>query len=220
VSDQAVMAAAASFQALPLEYLTFGTTDNPEALQRARGLAGCLVRAADLVTDELFLDLARMREDDFDIAGDSWVLHLLPPRFAVHYSPLFVQQFIIAFADISAGITRGWVHPRCVAQELAVRILLDRTEDIAETFAIDVPHPWRGDLEEYLLEDLDHEYLYDPSADGFEDDPDFGPGGMAPMGFPDWFTPFRADEPLPPYLLTHPQRPLAPTADQEFPYLS
>lgn len=43
---------------------------------------------------------------------------------------------------------------------------LTQTEVLAETYQVSVPDGWKVVLEEVLFEDLDHEYLFDPAADG------------------------------------------------------
>jgi hypothetical protein len=76
------------------------------------------------------------------------------------------------------------------------------TADLAEA---DLPDNWRSMLEEYLLEDVDHEYLDDRASDGFEHDPHFGPPGMTSMRFEDWFVPFNDERHLPPYAMDRPE---------------
>lgn len=100
-------------------------------------------------------------------------------------------------------MTAGWEPLANVAQELAVRILLNKVETTAELAGVELPEHWRATLEEHLFEDLDHEYLYDPAYDGFEDEADFGPPGMAPMRFEDWFVPFNDERHLPLYATDH-----------------
>ena len=124
----------------------------------------------------------------------------LPPQFDPHYTPGFARQFLVAFLDLTARLTADqWTPPSCVAQDLGVRLLLDQADLIADLAGLPLPPDWQDTLAELLLEDIDHEYLYDPALDGFEDDPDFGPPGMASMRVQDWFHPSPA-APLPPYL--------------------
>jgi hypothetical protein len=130
---------------------------------------------------------------------ETWVLGELPPRFARHYGPVFAQKFLVAFTDMTRRVSAGWEPLANVAQELAVRVLLNQVEVVADSAGVELPEHWRPDLEEYLFEDLDHEYLYDPAYDGFEDESDFGPPGMAPMRFVDWFVPFNDERHLPVY---------------------
>jgi hypothetical protein len=40
-----------------------------------------------------------------------------------------------------------------------------------------------------VYEDMDHEWLYEPDADGIDEDPAFAHMGIALMGIKDWFTP-------------------------------
>ena len=108
---------------------------------------------------------------------------------------------MVAFLDLSARLTAAqWTAPSCVAQELGVRLLLNQATAVADLAGLTLPPDWPDTLTELLLEDIDHEYLYDPALDGFEDDPTFGPPGMASMRVQDWFTHFPGHPPLPPYL--------------------
>jgi hypothetical protein len=213
---QSLIRAAEDFRAVPMEYLLPSGFDDlaPDnrgaALLRATYLAGCVVHAAATLTDHLFDDVEEVRragKSGGAVDVDSlWVLSQLPPRFSKKYDPLFAQKFLVAFVDMTRRITGGWEPLANVAQELAVRVLLNEVVVPADLADVDLPDDWRADLEEYLLEDLDHEYLYDPAYDGFEEETDFGPPGMAPMRFRDWFVPFAAERHLPVYATDRPQR--------------
>jgi hypothetical protein len=206
---ESLVSAADSFRALPMEHLIqvdlddLGPDDKGAELMKATYLAGCLMHAAEIGTDELFsdvADLARAQERDEAVDIDSlFILGDLPPRFADRYGQLFAQKLLVAFADMTRRLTAGWEPLVNVAQELSVRLLLNRVEMVADLAGVDLPDDWRATLEEYLFEDTDHEYLYDPAADGFEDDADFGPPGMAPMNFEAWFVPFNDERHLPVY---------------------
>ncbi len=113
-------------------------------------------------------------------------------------TPLFAQQFLIAFSDLTARLTGSWRAPSCVAQELELRILLNRVEVIADNADVALPEGWRSRLEDLLFDDLDHENLLDPDQDGFEESSTAGDLGMASMRFRDWFRTFR-DNQLSPY---------------------
>jgi hypothetical protein len=198
------------FTALPADLLVVEVlADLPEreqeaARRRATALAGCLVQAAGLVTDQLFEDveaLAGVEEPDHDDIADTWILSSLPPRLAGRYGSDFARRFLVATVDVTARLTAGWTPLACVAQELALRVLLDQTELVAELADVELSEGWRKHLEEHLFEDLDHEMLYDPSLDGIEDDPSAQPPGTASMRFEDWFTPFNEERTLPPYAL-------------------
>lgn len=180
---------------------------NPEERQRkkrqAELLAGALWHASVTMVDHLFEDLQAVsdQEDVGDaVLNGTWILCNLPPRFARHYGPLFVQKFIIVTADITASLARSWRSPDCVAGELAVRCLLEETETVVELYDLDVPEYWRSDLEDRLVEDFDYDMLYDPSLDGFEDDREFlDRFRVVPMRFEDWFKPFHDGYSVPPY---------------------
>jgi len=132
------------------------------------------------------------------------VLSDLPTRFAANYTALFAQKFLVALIDVTSRLTRGWEPLACVAQELGLRALLDRVEEVAEAADVAFDDGWRGHLEELLFEDLDHEFLYDPAYDGIEDDAVSQPPRMAPMRFEDWFKPLNNERTLPPYALPTP----------------
>ena len=168
-------------------------------LRQAAMLGGALWFASDLLIDQLFDDLEMMADTPTGDVAPGFVGGHFPARFANNYDVKFVRALVVAAADLTARLTRGWSPPDCVAQELLTRTMLDLVELEEETEHLDLPDGWRSDLEQFMFEDLDHEFLYDPAADGFEDDPDFGPPGMAPMDFENWFTPF-AGRTLPPYI--------------------
>ena len=79
-----------------------------------------------------------------------------------------------------------------MAQELAVRCLLDHVEDIQALYGLDLADGWCGRLEERMLEDTDSEMLYQNDAmDGFEGDVELNQQlGLAPTDLKDWFASF------------------------------
>jgi hypothetical protein len=170
------------------------------SVYRARLLAGVLWDASVLLVDHLFEDLRAVSTDEPG-AGDGmpFVLRSLPARFAHRYTPLFIQQLIVAAADLTGTLTSVWREPACVAHELLVRALLDEAETVVDLYEIPVADGWRPMLEELLFADLDHELLYSRRYDGFEDN-DYGEGvGLARMDFTNWFTVFNNRRTLPPY---------------------
>lgn len=219
--EQSVYDAAEMFQAAPVEDLStenlesLSPTERAAALRRASALAGCLIHAAVIVTDQLIDDVCILRAKENSSVSqieDTWILSQLPGRFAARYTPLFAQEFLVAVVDVTGRLTKGWEPLACVAQELGLRILLNEVEVVAETADVALDDNWRSLLEDLLFEDLDHEFLYDPAYDGIEDDPASQPPGMAPMRFEDWFEPFNEDRTMPPYAL-----PRATSADPQTP---
>jgi hypothetical protein len=185
------------------------------AFVEARYVAGALFHAAVVTIDYLFADLEVLTDCDDDTtvatAPDAafLVLEDLPARYAHRYNAGFVKQFIVATIDVTRRLTADWEPLACVAEEIALAILLNEAEEQLEHAQVDISH-WRATLEDYLFEDSDHEIVFDPGLDGIEDDEDFlARTRTAPMAFPEWFTPFNDERPIPPYLLdsSRPKRP-------------
>jgi hypothetical protein len=193
-------------------------SDDPD--ERARALveseyvAGALFQASSIVVEHLFEDLAVLtRAADGSTAGglaDQVFLALegLPPRFADRYDVAFTRSLVVAVADVTRRLVAGWEPLGCVAQELGLRLLLDQAEVQLDDAEVPVSPGWRPWLEEYLFEDPDHEMLYEPTVDDDRRDgsPDDEVGAGVPMRFEDWFAPFGSARPLPPFLITGPER--------------
>jgi hypothetical protein len=185
--------------ALETEDLEWMESVTPEqrdrSLFQAKLLAGALWEASAVLIDQLFEDVAELRSLE-EVTGrdiaETYVLSGLPRRHADKYDVRFAQRFLVIASDMAAALVRGWTHPSCVAQELAVRCLLDQVEVIQDLYGLDLEDGWRGRVEEYLLEDTDSEMLYQNAMDGFEDDVELNMQlGLAPMNLNDWFEPFN-----------------------------
>jgi hypothetical protein len=185
-----------ALEAEDLEWMESVTPEQRDrSLFQAKLLAGALWEASAVLIDQLFEDVAALRGLDEltgqDIA-ETYVLSGLPPRHADKYDVRFAQRFLVIASDMSAALVRGWTYPSCVAQELAVRCLLDQVEVIQDLYALDLEDGWRGRVEEHLLEDTDSDLLYQNAMDGFEDDAELNMQlGFAPMSLADWFEPFN-----------------------------
>ena len=184
--------------------------EREEALTQARFVAGALFQASVAVVDQLFIDLDTLtRDGTTETVADApddvfFVLGGLPSRYADQYDALFTQRLIIAMADVTRRLTIGWEPLACVAEELALRLILDTTEVQLDLADVELDEGWRATIEEHLFEDPDHEILFDAQTPGRDEVADealrAGPDS-APMGFSYWFTPFNADRRLPPYLV-------------------
>lgn len=199
-----VLEAAERFTAIPMEDLAEALEDvldpGKGGMLQLQALTGSLIMAATWVADQLLDDAAALA--DGGQVADTQLLCDLPRQFAAHYTPAFARQFLVAFLDLSARLTSDqWHLPSCVAQDLGVRLLLNQADLVADLAGLSLPEDWQVTLAELLLADIDHEYLYDPALDGFEDDPTFGPPGMASMRVQDWFDHIPDRPPLPPYLV-------------------
>ncbi|MBT0767555.1 hypothetical protein KIH74_01380 [Kineosporia sp. J2-2] len=182
--------------------------EREEALAQARFLAGALFQASVAAVDQLFIDLDTLtRDGTTETVADApddvfFVLGGLPVRYADRYDALFAQRLIIAMADVTRRLTAGWEPLACVAQELALRLILDTAEVQLDLADVGLEPGWREAVEEHLFEDPDHEILFDPQTPDDADDEELRVGpDSAPMGFDYWFTPFNADRHLPPYLV-------------------
>jgi hypothetical protein len=193
------------------------------AVAEAKYAAGALFQASVVVLDHLFMDLQTLAVEhhgasvaDLDDAA-FFVLHELPSRYAHRYDALFVQEFIVATVDVTRRFTAGWEPLACVAQELALRMILNGAEFQLELAEVKLSDGWRAEIEDALFEDLDHEMLFDASLDGIEDDSEqLAELRSAPLAFADWFTPFNAERHLPPYLLDDPDAEPEADAEPEF----
>ncbi len=177
--------------------------DRAQSLSRDRLLAGAIWHASVVLIDELFQDVHMLhgkteitRED----IGAAWVLSSLPQPYAEKYNGLFAQRFLIVAADMTAKLAAGWTYPSCVAQELAVRCLLDQVEVTEDAYELDLGLDWRGRLTDRLLEDTDSDMLYDQRLDGFQHDEGLNQQlRLAPMALEHWFEPFNEESRVPPY---------------------
>jgi len=159
--------------------------------------AGALVYGVHLLVDELFADLGRLASDGPNVAESDevfMVLDGLPERYVLKYDVLFVRRLITTAVCMTARLTQPhFGQLTCVAEELLMRLLLSEAEVTADLYGL-LDDEVRQALEFFadgVYEDMDHEWLYEPSADGIDEDPAFAHMGIAPMGVNDWFKPFN-----------------------------
>ncbi|MEC5180860.1 hypothetical protein [Arthrobacter sp. CG_A4] len=170
-----------------MEWMTgIPAEDRRRSLSRARLLAGAIWHASVMLIDQIFQDIHTLHEKESITRADideTWILSGLPPQYAEKYNGLFAQRFLVVAADMTVKLAAGWTSPSCVAQELAVRCLLDQIEITADTYDLDLDPHWRGILTDRILEDTDSDMLYDRSLDGFQHDEVLNQQlRLAPMG--------------------------------------
>ncbi|KUO08031.1 hypothetical protein [Streptomyces sp. DSM 15324] len=183
----------------------FGVLDGEEGLavppESARLAAGALVHATDVLVDELFEDVQVLTQEDATVAeceGPLWHLERLPDRYALQYDAPFARRFLVTVIALTTRFTDGsFQRLGCVAEELALRLLLSQTTTILELHDLlddDVAAALDA-LTDHLYEDMGHEYLYDGYDDGRhepgEEGAADGPLAVAPVPFDAWFTPFQ-----------------------------
>jgi len=189
-------ALAPSLQAFPLE--SFGYSDDEEkrvvGREAAEVAAGALMYAIDLLVDELFTDLAGLEEDGPTVAETDapfMILDELPPLFALQYTVLFARRLTVTAVAMTGRLTQPhFGGPSCVAEELLMKFLLAQAEATADLYDL-LSDEVEAALQAFagdVYEDMDHEWLYAPAADGVGD-----------RVVQDWFIPFGDERHVHPY---------------------
>ena len=189
-------------EALDPEMLGYDS-DDPAQLQLYDRLNALLFAASVTLIDELIDDVAwagEMENGSFDAAGLPWVFSVIPARFQHRITYRFVRNLLVAGTDLASQLSRGWFGPGCVMQSLLVDHLLNEVEALADMREIDLGPDWRDHLEDALLRDTDHRFLYSLEFDGAEDSPAGRELGISSLAFDDWFEPY-AGATLPTFLL-------------------
>ncbi|MFV0137423.1 hypothetical protein ACLGIH_30245 [Streptomyces sp. HMX87] len=162
----------------------------------AKLAAGALVYTTDTLVDQLFQDVQTLTEEDTDAAqcdGVLWHFEDLPQRYALQYDARFARRFLVTVIAMTTRFTDGsFQRLSCVAEELALRLLLNATNVALETFGMlnDGVSAALDTFADNVYEDMDHEWLYDDSMDGIDDSAVGAAVGVAPMVLKAWFTPF------------------------------
>ena len=177
--------------------------------------AGALAYAMEIFLDELFMDLAVLTEESSNAAQcDRPMMQLdgLPSQFALRYDERFARHLVVTAVTLTGRMTQpGFESLACVAEELLLRLLLQTAEVTLELYGLmdqDVATAWEC-FADGVYEDMDHEWLYDPSMDGLDQDPAAARLGIAPMGLKDWFTPFNEGRYVHPFAIYEDEAPSA-----------
>lgn len=180
----------------------FGSLVGRESAEIA---AGALVYAIDLLVDELFEDLATLEGDGPNVADSDGVFMLLeelPARYVLQYDAQFARRLVTTAVTMTGRLVQPhFGQLACVAEELLMRLLLIEAKVTVDLYGL-LDGEVRVALETFadaVYEDMHHEWLYEPAADGVDQDPALGPMGVAPMGLKDWFTPFNDGHHVHPY---------------------
>ncbi|WP_406440149.1 hypothetical protein OHB14_15175 [Streptomyces sp. NBC_01613] len=186
---------APSLRAFPIE--AFGHSDDKEervvGREAAEVAAGAVVYAIDLLVDELFTDLAGLEEDGPTVAETDapfMILDELPPHFALQYTVLFARRLTVTAVTMTGRLTQPhFGRLSCVAEELLMKFLLSQAEATADLYGLlsDEVEKALQVFGDGVFEDMDHEWLYAPAADGIG------------RGVQDWFIPFDEERYVHPY---------------------
>ncbi|MEU6845486.1 hypothetical protein ABZ930_26760 [Streptomyces sp. NPDC046716] len=177
------------------------------AEEDAQLAAGALIWATDVMIDQLFMDVHTLTEGDTNVAECEdvlWHLEDLPRRYALRYDEQFARGFLVTVIAMTTRFTQGtFIQLSCVAEELALRLLLNEAKVCLETFGLldDGVGQALDCFADLVYEDMDHEWLYDDAADGIEDSPVGEMLRIAPMGLGDWFKSFNDGRYVHPYAM-------------------
>ncbi|WP_018684204.1 hypothetical protein [Actinokineospora enzanensis] len=179
--------------------------DTAVSADAARLVAGAMVQAMEILTDELFADVQEL-EDAEGSAGEVEalsVLNQLPARYAEHYGALFAKQFLVVTAILGYRLSQpDWTPPLCTAEALALHVLKAETGvqlDLAGLLDELPVKEMFAAFDEHVFADLDHERVYDLDEETGEDEIDLL--GTPGLDFDEWFLP-RGTDVLHPYLTT------------------
>ncbi|MGW7069911.1 hypothetical protein ACWGII_12285 [Streptomyces sp. NPDC054855] len=186
-------------------------SDAGMTIEDAELAAGALIWGTDVLLDELFQDAHALDREATNVAecdGPMWLLDELPPRYALQYDARFARRFLVTAISLTTRLTEGSFRQlSCVAEELALRLLLREAEVTLDTFGL-LDEGVSSALEyfaELVYEDMDHEWLYDDATDGIDESEAGEALGITPMGITTWFTPFNKDRYVHPYTADEPE---------------
>ncbi|MEV6754806.1 hypothetical protein [Streptomyces sp. NPDC051214] len=179
--------------------------------EEAELAAGALIWGTDVLLDELFQDAHALDREATNVAecdGPMWLLDELPPRYALQYDARFARRFLVTAIALTTRLTEGSFRQlSCVAEELALRLLLREAEVTLDTFGL-LDEGVASALEcfaELVYEDMDHEWLYDDAMDGIDESEAGEALGITPLAITNWFTPFNKDRYVHPYAADEPE---------------
>ncbi|MDQ8707595.1 hypothetical protein RCO28_34755 [Streptomyces sp. LHD-70] len=190
------------------EYEPYGPETSSEDAELA---AGVLVWATDVVLDELFQDAFTLDQEDTNVAECDellWLLDDLPPRYALRYDAHFARRFLVTAVALTTRFTDGsFVRLSCVAEELALRLLLNTARVTLDTFGL-LGGGVSSALERFsetVQEGRDHAWLYDDTQDGTDGSAVGEYLRRATTGPASWFTPFDVGRYVHPYAADEPE---------------
>ncbi|MFB4279907.1 MULTISPECIES: hypothetical protein [unclassified Nonomuraea] len=204
-----LISGAARMQAFGLEHFGY-RPDGPDrgvaSRESATLAAGALMAATDILIDHVLDDAETLAAEESTVADDPGVmaLHGLPPQYALRYDAAFARKFAVATISVTGRLADDtWRHPACVAEELALRLLIEEAKAVLELYELmdsDEAESIYDFFTDHAFDDVDHEMLYTPELDGIDEHPEAAFLRIAPMGFASWFVPFDRQRRVHPYL--------------------
>jgi hypothetical protein len=171
---------------------------DPDELRAARRRRGALLFAANLVFDRILDDLVISDEQRKRLGEERFVDEYLPPQYRQRYDAPFVRKLLATAAKVSQDLsTADYSYPGCTAEELVLSMIVQQWQVLLDL--TELGQSWT-DLSEYLFEDADFEYLFEPEMDGVENDPlVHKTSGIEVNPVDDWFVPFNVESRVHPY---------------------
>ncbi len=171
---------------------------DPAEVRAARQRRGALMFAANLVFDRILDDLVVSDEQRVELGEERFVDEYLPARYRGRYDAAFLRKLLATAAKVSQDLaTAQYGYPGCTAEELVLWMIVQQWQVLLDLTGLG--QSWT-DLTEYLFEDTDFEYLFEPEMDGVENDPlVHKTSGIEVNPVVDWFVPFNVDSRVHPY---------------------
>lgn len=190
----------------------YGDSEFSTSPEDAELAAGALVYGTHLLVDELFQDVHTLTREGTTVADCEralWLLDELPERYALKYDAHFARRFLVMAVAMTTRFTNGsFQQLSCLAEELALRLLLRQATATLDLYGL-LDEGVSSALNAFadgVYEDMDHDWLYDGSMDGIDEDPAAASLGIAPMGIKSWFTPFNEGRYVHPYAADEPEK--------------
>jgi hypothetical protein len=163
--------------------------------------AAAVHTAITSLVDDFVDDVARLLDDeDFD---DTTMADFLPRKYLPRYTAAFAKRFLICFITAADKLTSPEARRlTCVAEELALAAILDQALVV---LALDGGLA-SGDkaaiegLAADVFDERDFEFLCDLALDGIGESPAAERVAPAGLEFDEWFSPFRPEDPVHPYI--------------------
>jgi hypothetical protein len=155
-----------------------------------------LFTASNEMVDECFEDIAALLVGaDF---ADTSMADVLPPRYLSLYTPQFAKQFLTCILTVAWKLRAPGTHRlACVAEVLALAALIERATIVLEEQEKEADF---SALEQVAYEDRALEVLFEATPNAIENTSAGKVNATANLRFDDWFTPFRAESPVHPYV--------------------
>jgi len=159
-------------------------------LTEDRWFRGLFSYAGVIVIGELFNDVMALRASRETNIDGTMQLCGLPEAFADQYTPMFAQAFLCTVVNVTQKFTEGWSPAANLAEELAVKLILDEAKALREQADLELDPYVISAGYVRLLEDVDFRWLYEGKS---------GYLGEKAGQVCSWFTPYNVDRHAAPY---------------------